>query len=277
MNIIEDLINYTVNNYSEEEWYIFYDSLILVKKYNYLEYIKSESINKLVNILPIVKNSLTKIILIEIIVNYLCCQYDVDEEELLFDDNEKLLDKYIDALAENKININIKDIEACLKCFIDLGIEKNKIIHQLLKKLDKKIAIKILIFLIEYNDENILQQFSEIYEEVKIAQRVYYRSNIISTFILIVHPLCSKYECINCISTQYSELTNSIEDWGWNTPGATKYLIEKNIFTEKEGKILEHLGELLLKNVDLNSKEIRDLYFEFFENKDPYDVMFTLP
>lgn len=152
MNIIEDLINYTVNNYSEEEWYIFYDSLILVKKYNYLEYIKSESINKLVNILPIVKNSLTKIILIEIIVNYLCCQYDVDEEELLFDDNEKLLDKYIDALAENKININIKDIEACLKCFIDLGIEKNKIIHQLLKKLDKKIAIKILIFLIEYND-----------------------------------------------------------------------------------------------------------------------------
>lgn len=275
MNIIEDLISYTVNNYSEEEWYIFYDSLTVVKKYNYLEYIKSESINKLISILPIVENSLTKSIAIEIIVNYLCCQYDVGEEELLFDDNEKLLDKYIDTLAGNKINI--KDAENCLKCFIDLGIEKNKIIHQLLKKLDRKVAIQILIFLIDYNDENILQEFSEIYEEVKIAQRVYDRSNIISTFILITHPLCSKYEHINCMSTQYSDLTNAIEDWGWNTPGATKYLIEKNIFTEKEGKILEHLGELLLKNVDLNSKEIRDLYFKFFENKDPYDIMFTLP
>lgn len=33
----------------------------------------------------------------------------------------------------------------------------------------------------------------------------------------------------------------------------------------------------VLKNVDLNSEEIRNLYFEFFENKDPYDIMFTLP
>lgn len=275
MNIIEDLINFTVNNYSEEEWYIFYDSLQVVKNYSYSEHIKSESISKLISILSIVKNGLIRSRIIEIIVNYLGWQYDAGEEELLFDDTEKLLEEYIDSLCEN--SISFENTETCLKCFVDLGVEKNKIIHQLLIKLDKKVAIKIIISLLDYDDENILQEFSEICEEVKIAQRVYYRSNVISTFILIVHPLCSRYEHINCMSTEYSKLTNAIGDWGWNTPGATKYLIEKGIFTEKEGEILEHLGELLLKNVDLNSQEIRNLYFEFFENKDPYDTMFTLP
>ncbi|AAK81623.1 hypothetical protein BJV85_000197 [Clostridium acetobutylicum] len=276
MNIIEVIINYTVNNYSEEEWCI-YDSLKSVREYSRFECIEGESISKLVNLLPMVKDSLTKRILIEIIVNYLYCKYDEGEEVLLFDDNEKLLDKYIDALAEDEISINIQDAQDCLKCFIALGIEKNKIIHQLLKKLDKKIAIKILIFLIDYDDEKILQEFSEICEDVKTAHRIYDRLNILSTFILIVHPLCSKYESIYCVSTQYSDLINAIDDWGWNTPGGANYLIEEKVFTEKEGRILEHLGELLCKNVDINSKEIRNLYYEFFENKDPYDVMFTLP
>jgi len=65
-------------------------------------------------------------------------------------------------------------------------------------------------------------------------------------------------------------------DWNWNQLNSLMQLIERKIITAKEADILQHLGELLDRKVELDSTVIKKLYEEFFDDKDPLDVMFTL-
>jgi len=62
--------------------------------------------------------------------------------------------------------------------------------------------------------------------------------------------------------------------------GVLGILLKKGILTVKETEILERLGHLLdrnFKDIKLDSDKIRELYYEFFDNRNPLDVMFTLP
>ncbi|WP_338532721.1 hypothetical protein RBB83_19515 [Paenibacillus peoriae] len=68
-----------------------------------------------------------------------------------------------------------------------------------------------------------------------------------------------------------------MNDWAWVTPKNTKNIVQKKIVTLKEADVLVKLGRLLRYNKDLNSNEIATLYTDFFEDKNPFDVIYTLP
>ncbi|WP_256026509.1 hypothetical protein [Paenibacillus polymyxa] len=68
-----------------------------------------------------------------------------------------------------------------------------------------------------------------------------------------------------------------MNDWAWVTPKNTENMVQKKIVTSKEADVLVKLGGLLRYNKDLNLKEIAKLYTEFFEDKNPFDVIYTLP
>lgn len=272
-NIIEDLINLIMNSYCDEDDSIFWGSLTVLKKYTDFDSINRDSMRKLVNMVPVVKDIATRAYLIEIIAEFLCFQYD-NNEKLIYDNNEELLDEYVYFLSQD--TTDIKDAESCLSAFIILGINKDEVFNKIARKLERKKVIQILMS-IEYEWENVPKELEEIYKEVEIGKRISYRSNLISTFLLIIHPLCFKYEHINCVSSSYPSLLSAIADWGWKTPGSTNYIVKRKIVTKKEGEILEHLGELLMNGVEWDSEEIRKLYDEFFDDKNPFDVMFTLP
>ncbi|NFR85748.1 hypothetical protein [Clostridium sp. ZBS2] len=272
-NITEELINFTINSYCQENDSIFLGSLMVLKKYADFEYVEGNSILKLINIIPVVKDITTRASLIEIIVEVLCYHYD-NNEELLYDNNEELLDEYVHLLSQNATSI--EDAKNCLIAFIILGVNKDKLFNKIVKKLNKKQAVQIFMNISD-EWEIVPKEAKEMYTEVELAKKISYRSSVVSTFLLIVHPLCSKYEYINCISFSCSSLLAAIADWGWKTSGSTNYLVERKIITKKEGKILEHLGALLMSDIEWDSEEIKKLYYEFFNNKDPLNVMFTLP
>lgn len=119
--------------------------------------------------------------------------------------------------------------------------------------------------------------YEDIYKKVKEGEKIRFRSYIVSTFLLIVQLLCSRYEYSNCVSIEYPSLLSAVEDWEWQTPGSTNYIVKQGVITIEEWNVLERLGELLKSDIELNSTEIRNLYNEFFQDKNPYDVMSTLP
>ena len=272
MKVIKELVDYISSSYNDEEWYIFYDLLLLLKKYDDLEFININEMTKLLDTLPRVNDSNVKVVLIEIIVNFLCYQYD-NYEELLVKDIEELFNEYLYGISQN--SINIKETRKCLNSFLDLGIEKDKLVVKILNTLHEEAALKILMFIIYDYEDNIVCD-KKIFQKIKMSKRLYYRSNIISTFILITNPLCSEYDYIHCVSKEYDSFRVALEDWGW-TKENTEHLINKKILSQKEADIFGRLGKMLFDNIEINGKEAKELYCEFFENKDPIEVMFTLP
>lgn len=60
-------------------------------------------------------------------------------------------------------------------------------------------------------------------------------------------------------------------------PKNTEHIVQKKIVTSREADILVKLGDLLRLNMNLSSNEVAKLYTEFFEDKNPFDVIYTLP
>ncbi|MDY7991358.1 hypothetical protein UY286_10110 [Paenibacillus polymyxa] len=55
-------------------------------------------------------------------------------------------------------------------------------------------------------------------------------------------------------------------------------LIKSKVLSSKEVSILEELDRLInMQGEELDSMEVRKLYEDFFEGKDPLEVIFTLP
>lgn len=112
---------------------------------------------------------------------------------------------------------------------------------------------------------------------VQKEQRIRYRSSIIGAFLLIVHPLLSKYAHASWLSFGYPSTEAAMNDWAWVTQKSTDTLIERKIITAREAELLVKLGSFLLKKENLNSIEAKELYTDFFGNKNPFDVIYTLP
>lgn len=91
----------------------------------------------------------------------------------------------------------------------------------------------------------------------------------------IVHPLCSDAH-VSSFSFGYPFTEAAVNDWAWVTPKNTENIVQKKIVTSKEADVLVKLGSLLRCNEDLNSNEIAKLYTDFFEDKNPFDVIYTL-
>ncbi|NFI04069.1 hypothetical protein FC961_07880 [Clostridium botulinum] len=262
------LIKFIKDNYCDEEESSFCDGLVYLREQTNLEELGSEFLIHLTEMLSIVKKNSHRAVLIETIAEIPCFD---------FDNNQGLLDEYIFLLSQRATTS--KKAAQCLDSFIVSGANAGEVFNKVAKNLDKKHAIEILINInIRVDEWGIIpNELKGLFKDFQIAKKISYRSCVIAPFLLIVHPLCLKYGTISFLSFNYYSIDSAVYDWGWYQPSGARYLVEGKIVTAKEAEILQRLGDLLRSHIELDSKEIRGLYYEFFYDKDPIDVMFTLP
>ncbi|MMZ46395.1 hypothetical protein [Paenibacillus sp. Mc5Re-14] len=239
-------------------------ALKLLKNDCNLEELEGDYFAQLVSMIPLVKEQSTKALLIETI---------VESPEFVSDDT--MLDEYVKLISEGATNV--KEAARCLGAFTASGSTNKQIFLQLANKLNNKFAVEILVSMGRSNWGEIPHYLESFTQEVQNAQRIRYRSGIIAAFLLIVHPLCSEYAHISSLSFGYPFTEAAMNDWTWVTPKNTENIVQKKIVTSKEADVLVKLGRLLRYNKDLNSNEIAKLYTDFFEDKNPFDVIYTLP
>ncbi|WP_311079289.1 hypothetical protein [Paenibacillus polymyxa] len=239
-------------------------ALKLLKNDCNLEELVGDYFAQLVSMIPLVKERSTKALLIETI---------VESPEFVSDDT--LLDEYVKLISEGASNV--QEAARCLGAFTASGCTNNQIFLKLASKLNNKFAVEILVSMGRSNWGEIPHYLESFAQEVQKAQRIRYRSGIIAAFLLIVHPLCSEYAHVSSLSFGYPFTEAAVNDWAWVTQKNTESIVQKKIVTSREADILVKLGSLLRNNMDLNSTEITKLYTDFFEDKNPFDVIYTLP
>ena len=260
------LIEFIRDNYSEEDGSSFCTGITILRKHTKLKEVGNHSLIELINMLSIINQDGRRAMLIETIVEIPCFD---------FNSNKKLLDEYLHLiLGRNTTN---EEAGQCLSAFILAGADRDKIFNEIAKNLDKENSMQILVNVDTgtdyWNAES--NGSEEFFIELQRAKRIRYRSGVITSFLSIVHPMVLKYGDIAPFFYHYCDERKAL-DWNWNQLNSLMQLIERKIITAKEADILQHLGELLDRKVELDSTVIKKLYEEFFDDKDPLDVMFTL-
>ncbi|NOW04343.1 hypothetical protein [Clostridium beijerinckii] len=268
-------IEFIKDNYCEEEDSSFCEGLLALRGYTNYEELDSEFLSCLMDMLQKVKKGSHRAAIIEII---------VEIEDFDFNQNKELLDEYIFLLSQ-KATTKYKAVR-CLSDFACSGAEEEEVYSKIIKYLSQKDAIEILVKIngIRRKMEKMSRIPKAFSERINMLGKIRYRTEIVSTFLSIVHPLCSKYAEIGKTSFGYPCVEAAVLDWAWKKPGSANHLAKEGMFTVKETEILEKLGGLLSdmlrkysNDIKLDSDEIRALYYEFFNNRNPLDVMFTLP
>ncbi|WCM61946.1 hypothetical protein [Paenibacillus polymyxa] len=221
-------------------------ALKLLKNQCNLEELEGDYYIQLVNMISLVKVESTKALLIETIV-----------ESSDYVSGNEFLDEYVRLLSRGATNV--EEAARCLGAFTAAGSTNNEIFLQLAENLDHEFAIEILVSMGRSKWGDVP------------------RSAVIGAFLLIVHPLCSEYAHISSLSFGYPFTESAVNDWAWVTPKNTEKIVAKKIVTPKEADVLVKLGGLLRSNVNLSLRETKKLYAEFFEDKNPFDVIYTLP
>jgi hypothetical protein len=271
---INKLIKYLINQgEGSQEFDTFIAILKGIKKNSsLLDFYSREFIENIKEIIPNITDKYDKALLIETIVESLYEEYgfiDVKYKNELFNEYIILLEQYATTI-DNAIR--------CLNGFIYSGISINEVFIRIAKYENKNNAIKILSSLGMNRCPDNLCIPSKMALEVEKAYRISQRSQIISHFLVIVHPLISRYTGISYISFKF-DYEGAYIDWPFSEKGSTARLIESKIIDKDEGDIFEELGALIHemdKEID-NSTKISKLYKDFFKGKDPFDVIFTLP
>ncbi|MGZ0042367.1 hypothetical protein [Paenibacillus ottowii] len=262
--MIEKIIHLITNASLDKNDSVIVAALKLLKNDCNLEELVGDYFAQLVSMIPLVKEQSTKALLIETI---------VESPEFVSDDT--MLDEYVKLISEGATNV--QEAARCLGAFTASGCTNNQIFLQLANKLNDKFAVEILVSMGRSNWGETPHYLKSFAQEVQNAQRIKYRSGIIAAFLLIVHPLCSEYTHVSSLSFGYPFTEAAMNDWAWVTPKNTEHIVQKKIVTSKEADILVKLGDLLRLNMNLSSNEVAKLYTEFFEDKNPFDVIYTLP
>jgi hypothetical protein len=221
------------------------------------------------------RNNWSRLLLIETIANAInvdkCNTY---EKYWIGDYNlNKLLNEYVVLCNDN----THEKAAHCLNDFIANGVKPESVFVKLAENLDDKEHAAAILARMGITDwGEIPYKFYELLVEVKNTYKIFRRSNVISQFILVVHPLCGKNVSKSAISFSYFSYEGALSDWGWNKSGSTERLIEDKIISKREAGIFEKLGNLLFTE-QLNSCKIRELYNDFFQGKDPFEVIYSLP
>lgn len=259
-------IKFMKDSYCEEEESSFWTGIRILRKHTKFKEIANDSLSELINMLSIIKEDETRAMLIETIVEISCFD---------FNSNKKLLDEYLHLiLGRNTTN---EEAAQCLSAFILSGADKDKIFNEIAKNLDKENSMQILVNVDTgtdyWNAES--NGSEEFFIELQRVKRIRYRSGVITSFLSIVHPMVLKYGNIAPFFYHHRDEIEAL-DWNWNHLNSLMQLIERKIITAKEADILQRLGNLINKHKNPELIEIEKLYNEFFDDKDPLDVMFTL-
>ncbi|WP_252250838.1 hypothetical protein [Clostridium sp. ZBS13] len=221
------------------------------------------------------RNNMDRSLLIETIVNSIDESDALNKKYWIGNYNlNKLFDDYVVLCNDNMY----EDAVHCLNNFILLGISPTMVFTKLAENLENKEQTVAILSRIDIHElGEISNRFSELFMEVKKASKMLNRSNVICQFILVVHPLCGYNINKSTLQFSYFSYAGACNYWAWNSSISENKLIENKILSVREAKIFENLGNLLLHEESLNSIKIRELYDEFFQGNDPFNVIYTLP
>ncbi|WP_235533242.1 hypothetical protein [Paenibacillus sp. Leaf72] len=212
--------------------------------------------------IPLVKDESIKALLIETI---------AESPEFVRDSDR--LDEYVKLISQGATNV--KGAARCLGAFTASGFTNNEIFLKIARNVENEFAVELLVSMGRFEWGDIPGDLVAFAQEVHKAQRIRNRSGVFAAFILIVHPLVSEYAHISSMSFGYPYKEAAVNDWAWVTPKSTENMVRRKIVTQKEADLLIKLGEIL--SGSLNEEEKENLYKEFFGEKNPFDVIFTLP
>lgn len=261
------LIKFIKENYCEEDESSFWAGLNILKRHNKLKEVECDSVNELMDMLSIIKDGGTRAMLIGII---------VEIPALDFNSNQNLLDEYIQLIIEREISN--EEATKCLSTFIRLGARMDEIFNLIAKNLDKENAIKILINIDEGLDcwKEISRDSEELFKDFQKAKRIRDRSGVITLFLSIVHPQVMKYWSITPFFSCYLDKKTAL-DFEWDKQDGLKNLMEAKVISIKEAEILQRFFKFINNKIEEDVSNAKKLYDEFFEDKDPLDIIFTLP
>lgn len=269
---MNNIFRYLTQKNDTEEYQTFIALLGMLRfNSNLSDYYGEEFVELLCELLPRIEDKYDKATLIETIVE--CCFIDYKFDEKYW---KGIFEQYILCVRENATSV--EHISKCLAGFIRAGISKNEVFTKLAENLEREYAIWILSRM-DMNDlENVSEELLGLLIEAREAYNIRWRSGIIAEFLLLVHPLCRKYAGISQITFMYDSYKGVYEDcWPRGLLNIKNTLVTLKVLTLKEVSILEKLDEVLEKGADLDSMMVKSLYDEFFDGKDPLDVIFTLP
>ncbi|MDY8023810.1 hypothetical protein [Paenibacillus polymyxa] len=270
---INELFKYLTQNNDTKEYQTFF-ALLENIKYNpsLLEYYGEEFVEHMIDLLPHIEDKYDQASLIETIIE--CLDIYTFSENYL----NEIFGKYILCIAEKAVNV--KGMSACLIGFIQAGISEKEIIKKLEENLEKEHLISVLSRMYISYLANSVEAKSYLMKEVQEAYYLSQRSGIVAQFLLLVHPHVRKYAGISQITFLYDSYRGVYEDcWPRGLlPNMKDTLIKSKVLSSKEVSILEELDRLInMQGEELDSMEVRKLYEDFFEGKDPLEVIFTLP
>ncbi|KLH98708.1 hypothetical protein AA984_14545, partial [Brevibacillus formosus] len=237
-----------------------------------LEYYGKEFVEHMIEILPHIEDKYDRALLIETIME--CLDIYTFSQSYL----KEIFDEYVLCIAEKAVNV--KGMSACLISFLQAGISEKEVIKKLEENLEKEYVISVLSKMYTNYLANSVEAKSTLLKEAQEAYYLSQRSGIIAQFLLLVNPYVQKYAGISQITFLYDSYRGVYEDcWPRGLlPNMKDTLIKSKILSLKEISILEELDSLInMQGKDLDSMEVRKLYDDFFQNKDPFEVIFTLP
>lgn len=190
-----------------------------------------------------------------------------------FSVDEALLDEYIQCIATQQTYV--EDAIRCLDNMSSIGMKEETIFQKIVDQLDEQYALFILTpstICLKQSPADCM----DVYEKVKRQRNIYKRSFFVSTFLLIVHPFLDEYIEISAIKFAYSSAESAILDKGWYYADHDTTLIQDKVLNAKEVELLKELGEEFARNHTLHSEKANELYYSFFGDTSPIDVMLTL-
>jgi len=263
--MIKKIINLIIDAAQNEDATLLRAALNILKNEFNLEELKGDNYSRLVSISHLVKDDSLKALLIETIV----------ESPDYTRNGSRLLEEYVQQLSKG--TTTVEAAARCLGAFTASGYSNNEIFLQIAENVDHEFGIEILVTMGRSNWGEVPSHLESFAMRVQKEQRIRYRSSIFGAFLLIVHPLLSKYAHVSSLSFGYPSIEAAMNDWAWVTQKSTETLIERKIITTREAEVLVKLGSLLHKIRNLSPLEAKELYTDFFGNKNPFDVIYTLP
>lgn len=181
-----------------------------------------------------------------------------------------LFDEYIGLMQ--KTGYTDRSVQV-LHCFSEFGIAKTDIINTTAEKLSHNDTIMLFCGLISLfypddilNDTNYSEKATELLKRASVYNKKRERIHIIEQLILITHPQYKDMYRFAGFAAGHSCYENVLSDWYFTEKGSSQRFVNENILTEREGLILEKLGQLILCG-EMSSDKLEKLYEAFCDGK----------
>lgn len=181
-----------------------------------------------------------------------------------------LFDEYIGLMQ--KTGYTDRSVQV-LHCFSEFGIARTDIINKTAEKLPRNDTIMLFCGLISLfypddiiNDTNYSEKAAELLKCASVYNKKRERMHIIEQLIIITHPQYKDMYRFAGFAPNLSCYENVLSDWYFTEQGSSRRLVNENILTEREGLILEKLGQLILCG-ETSPYELEQLYEAFCNGK----------